>query len=414
MPASSFFRSKWLLPIDRPPVENGWIETHAGRIVRLGRGTPPGPAADLGAAALLPGLVNAHTHLELSWMAGRVPPAGGMPEWIDAVMRLRRTPARGGVEVKAARAAARSMRATGTVLVGDVTNTLSTVGALARAPLGGVVFHELLGFAVTDAGEAVRDAWRRVDDASDQDSQAPPADPDSGASSDGIAFSVVAHAPYSVSPALFGEIARSARQAPLSIHLAESAEEVEFLRTGRGPMRELLESLGVWAPTWEPPGCDPVQYIASLGYLQPGVLVVHGVHLTDDGLERLRQARAVLVTCPRSNIWVGAGAPRLSHFYASGVPVAVGTDSLASAASLNMFDELAEIRRLAPEVAAASILESATRVGARALGRGRDFGTLAAGKRAAFVAVDVPPTVRDVEEYLVGGVPSSSVRPLNG
>jgi cytosine/adenosine deaminase-related metal-dependent hydrolase len=144
------------------------------------------------------------------------------------------------------------------------------------------------------------------------------------------------------------------------------------------------------------------------------VLVVHGVHLTDDALERLRQAGAVLVTCPRSNVWVGAGAPRLSHFYASGVPVAVGTDSLASAASLNMFDELAEIRRLAPEVAGASILESATRIGARALGRGRDFGTLAAGKRAALVAVDVPAAVRDVEEYLVGGVPSSNVRPING
>src|SRR5690606_37543046 len=112
-------------------------------------------------------------------------------------------------------------------------------------------------------------------------------------------------------------------------------------------------------------------------------LVVHGVHLTDDGLERLLKRRAVIVTCPRSNEWVGAGAPRLSHFYAAGVPVAVGTDSLASVPTLNLFDELAEMRRLAPEVAAASLLESATSVGARALGLGDRFGTLTPGKRAA-------------------------------
>jgi cytosine/adenosine deaminase-related metal-dependent hydrolase len=403
MPASRYFRSKWLLPIHRSPVENGWVQTCAGRIVDVGRGTPPGPATDLGAVALLPGLVNAHTHVELSWMAGKVPPAGSMHEWIAALMQVRRTgvPAGAAAELTAARKAAETMRATGTVLVGDVSNTLTTLPVFPRASLGAVVFHELLGFSAAEPEAVVRDAWRRVDEAS--------------AAMDGsVAFSVVAHAPYSVSPALFSAIAGRARTAPLSIHLAESAEEVEFLRTGRGPIREMLESLGVWVPAWRAPGCDPVQYIESLGYLRPGVLVVHGVHLTPDALERLREAKAVLVTCPRSNTWVGAGAPRLAHFYASGVPVAVGTDSLASAASLNLFDELSEIRRLAPEVAAASILDSATRVGAQALGFGRDFGTLSAGKRAAFVAVDVPSDVVDVEEYLVGGVPSSSVRPLAG
>ena len=225
-----------------------------------------------------------------------------------------------------------------------------------------------------------------------------------------LGFSVVAHAPYSVSPALVAEIARSGGEMPLSIHLAESPEEIEFLRSGRGPIRDTLEGLGVWRESWQVPECDPVQYISDLGYLQRGGLIVHGVHLTDDGLERLRRAGAVVVTCPRSNIWVGAGPPRLAHFYASGVPVAIGTDSLASVASLSLFDELAEMRRIAPEVAAASLLESATRVGARALGLGRQYGTLGAGKQAALVSVDVPAGAIDVEEYLVGGVPASSVR----
>jgi aminodeoxyfutalosine deaminase len=119
---------------------------------------------------------------------------------------------------------------------------------------------------------------------------------------------------------------------------------------------------------------------------------------------------AVLVTCPRSNVWVGSGAPRLSRFYASGVKMAVGTDSLASAPSLSLFDELAEMRRIAPDVPAAAFLDSVTRQGAAALGFGREFGTIAPGKRAALVAVEVPAAVRDVEEYLVSGVPAAAVR----
>jgi cytosine/adenosine deaminase-related metal-dependent hydrolase len=150
--------------------------------------------------------------------------------------------------------------------------------------------------------------------------------------------------------------------------------------------------------------------MADVGYLVAGALLVHAVHLTDDGLEKIRRAKAVLVTCPRSNLWVGAGPPRLSHFFASGAPVAIGTDSLASAPTLNMFDELAEMRRLAPELAAPTLLDSATRRGADALGFGRDYGTLAPGKRAVLVAVDVPAAERDVEEYLVSGVTAGAIR----
>jgi cytosine/adenosine deaminase-related metal-dependent hydrolase len=141
-----------------------------------------------------------------------------------------------------------------------------------------------------------------------------------------------------------------------------------------------------------------------------GLLAVHGTHLTSVALERLRDAGATVVTCPRSNVWVGGGLPPLARYYASGVAVAIGTDSLASSPSLNLFDELAECRRVAPEVTAASFLESATLVGARSLGLEADFGTLAAGKRADLVSVDVPPHVADVEEYLVGGVSPAAIR----
>jgi cytosine/adenosine deaminase-related metal-dependent hydrolase len=405
-------RARWVLPIDRAPVPGGWIHVAGGRIAAMGTGRPPAAFDDLGDVALLPGLVNAHTHLELSWMAGRVPPSGSMDEWIRTLLDVRRAGPPGGAPAiaEAMARAAVAMHASGTVLVGDVSNTLVSPAALAEADLGGMVFHELIGFDPVDPAQQVKEAWDRVARAEQALSLAEPEHPRTREPEHPIVFSVVAHAPYSVAPSLFAEIVRRAASTRLSIHLAESVEEVEFLRTGLGPIREMLEALGVWTGAWRAPGSDPVRYVADLGYLQPGVLIVHGVHLTDDGLERLRAARAVLVTCPRSNRWVGSGSPRLAHFYASRMPVAIGTDSLASVPTLNLFDELAEMRRIAPEVSASALLDSATRRGADALGFGHDYGTLAPGKRAALVAVEVPAATRDVEEYLVGGVPAAAIR----
>jgi cytosine/adenosine deaminase-related metal-dependent hydrolase len=405
MSGPTVVQARWVLPIDRPPIARGWIEVADGHISRIGQGVPPDGTRDLGNVALMPGLVNTHAHLELSWLAGRIPPADSFVQWVRSVVRTR-----AGVHPHDPRVsqgmqrAARQMRETGTVLVGDISNTLVSGAALREAGLGGVIFHELLGFNAAHPETLVRDAWVQAESACVPASSARAEAP--------LAMSVVAHAPYSVSPGLFRQIAAERRETPLSVHLAESVEELELLRTGAGPFKRLLEDLGVWTDAWEPPQSDPVSYLDDVGYLQPGMLAVHAVHLLDRELEHLRAAGAVVVTCPRSNLWVGAGMPRVSRFYATGVPVAIGTDSLASAPSVNLFDELAELRRIAPDVTAASLLESATRVGAEALGFGRRYGTLAPGKRAALIAVDVPADLADVEEYLVSGVPADAVRRL--
>ncbi len=395
---------RWLLPIDGPPLEWAWIETTHGVIRRFGQGAPPAPAVDLGEVAVLPGFVNAHTHLELAWMAGLVPPADSMVGWIRAMAAMRASGRSGGFsqEAAAVTAAAATMRASGTVLVGDISNTLISPLFIAAAGLGGMVFHELIGFNALDADAMVSASIDKLDLIARVlvESEMP------------VYVTISAHAPYSVAPAVFREIAERVDGGPLSLHLGESVEEIEFLRTGGGPMRELLEDFGVWTSAWRAPGTGPVEYVASTGYVRPGLMAVHGVHLTDEELGRLRDAGATLVTCPRSNLWVGAGMPRVSHFYASGVPVAIGTDSLASVDSLSMFDELAELRRIAPDVAAASLLASATKVGAEALGFGDTHGTIARDKAATLTVVDVPADVTDVEEYLVSGVPSSAVRLL--
>jgi cytosine/adenosine deaminase-related metal-dependent hydrolase len=399
---STCYTARWVLPIETPPIAGGWVEVDDGRVRRVGAGAPPVKAQALGDVAMLPGLVNAHTHLELSGLAGRVPPAASMVDWIRALIAERGRAAAGdAIDLQPVRDAARLMRETGTVLVGDITNSLASIPAIAEAGLDGVVFHELLGFDAPDPDVIVRDAWSRLDAALA-----------AGRGGADLRPSVVAHAPYSVSPGLFAEIAWAAREAPLAVHLGESVEEVEFVRTGHGAFRDLLITLGAWTETWTAPGCDPVEYLDRLGYLRPGVLAVHGTHLHDEGLERLRDAGGVLVTCPRSNEWVGAGMPPLARFYASGVAVAIGTDSLASVGSLNLFDEMAELRRIGPDVSASSILESATRVGAEALGFGADYGTIAPGRKAALLAVDVPPGTVDVEEYLVSGVPPAAIRRL--
>ena len=392
-------RAAWVLPIVSPPIRDGWLLVRGGRVA--GVGAAPGPdlagvvTRDLGAAALLPGLVNAHTHLELSGLRGRVPPAPSMPGWVCDLLAARRPGPPPPSEVEAG---IREARRAGTALVGDVSNTLVSIGPLEASGLTAVVFHELLGFSPRDAAAAVHKAAARL----------PPPSPDGR-----VRTSLAVHAPYSSSPALFREVRRwidEEAPRPTTVHLGESIEEIRFLHDGGGPWRTLLEALHAWDAGWRPPGCGPVEYLERVGFLGAHLLVVHGVHLEPVELERLAAAGATVVTCPRSNRWVGAGDPPVAAFYASGVTVAVGTDSLASVADLNVFADLAALRRIAPSVPARRLLESATHAGAAALGFGGELGLLAAGARAEVLAVDVPAGVTDVEEYLLTGIQPSHVR----
>ena len=396
----SLHRAAWVLPIVGPPLRDGWVLVGGGRVLACGGPRDPVPPADRiedvrydEPLAILPGLVNAHTHLELSWMRGRVPPASSMPVWVSRLLAERRTA--GGDPREPIAGAIHEMRASGTSLAGDVTNTLAAWEAIAGSDLSAAVFLELLGFTAADPSALVEDARERLEDLMPLER---------------IRTAVVPHAPYSVSPDLMRAIARAADAAPISVHLGESAEEMEFLRAGTGVWRTLLEDLGAWSAGWEAPGCGPVEYLDRLGLVTERLVAVHAVQLDDGELARLADAGATVVTCPRSNRWVGAGTPPVERFYASGVRVAVGTDSLASVEDLNLFAELAAVRRVAPAVPGARLLRSATLDGAAALGFGGELGSIEAGKRAELIGVRVPPGIADVEEYLVSGVPAGAVR----
>jgi cytosine/adenosine deaminase-related metal-dependent hydrolase len=404
------YHAAWVLPIAAPPIPDGWIVVDGERIVAYGGATARSRRpdqgvneVDLGAVAVLPGLVNAHTHLELSYLRDEVPPAREFVAWIRGVMaarQQRRDPESDEI-ARAVDQAIAELHAAGTALVGDISNTLVTFEPLARSPLGGVLFYEIIRFNAPDPSDVVGEALRRI--------SALPA-------TERLHVSLAAHAPYSVAPLVFRAIRHAVDRdpfAPCSVHVSESVEELEFLRSGGGPWRRLLEDVGAWDPNWVAPGVSPVQFLDESGFLDSRVLAVHGVQMSEGDLARVAARDATVVTCPRSNGHTGAGAPPIDEFYASGVHVAIGTDSLASAPDLNLFAELATLRALAPSVPASRLLASATYEGARALGFDADFGTIDPGKAASLIAVEIPPGAGDVEEYLVSGIQPGQIRWLD-
>ena len=396
------YHARWVLPVASPPIADGWVAVDGGRVVAVGRGRPADLADEeqLGDVALMPGLVNAHTHLELSYLHDEVPPASEFVTWIRNVMaaRRQRPDPRAADIVDAIDRAIVESRASGTAVVGDVSNTLVTFEPLARSALAAIVFYELIRFNAPDPRALVDAATAEIE---------------ALAPTEWVRASLAAHAPYSVAPLVLRAIREAVdRDAlrPCSVHLCESAEETEFLRTGLGSWRRLLEDVGAWDPAWTPPGVSPVQFLDETGFLGANVLAVHGVQMTLDDLGRLKARGTTLVTCPRSNGHTGAGAPPIQDFYDAGVRVAIGTDSLASSPDLNVFAELATMRALAPAVPATALLESATIEGARALGFDADYGTIEPAKRARLIAVDLSPDVDDVEEYLVSGIRPAQIR----
>ena len=260
------FSADWVLPISDPPIGGGAVTIDDGRIVAVGRRQGAEDVA-LGRVAVLPGLVNAHTHLELSYLHGRIPRAARFLDWVRPMLAARdeRTREDDPAIRGAAEKAIQSARAAGTSLIGDVTNTLATVSLLRDAGMPALVFHELIGFAGINVDEQVAEARRALDGCP---------------SGEFLKLSLAAHAPYSVSPALFAAVRRDLEAhgpAISTVHLGESPEEVELLESGEGAWRTLLQDLGAWNREWEAPRCSPVNYLADMGFLDSSVLAVHGV-----------------------------------------------------------------------------------------------------------------------------------------
>jgi cytosine/adenosine deaminase-related metal-dependent hydrolase len=350
------YSCSFVVPVSRPPIAGGRVAVDAGKVVWVGGpgdpGAPAGEAHDLGAGVLLPGLVNAHCHLELSHLAGLDRTVtGGLVPWVEALMAQRGRTGEEGIRA-ATRKAIRQLESTGTVAVGDVSNALAHLDLLERSSLRAVVFYELIGFdparadAILAGAETVLSLARR--------------------SPLRTRIRLAAHAPYSVSPALFAGIV--ARGGPAALHLAESPEESRLVASGDGGWRGFLDRRGLAAVPFEARGLSPVAYADGLGALQAGTVCAHCVQVDDADCATLAARGVFVALCPRSNRATGAGTAPVPRLLAAGVRLCLGTDSLASAATLDLLEEMALLQAQFPDLDPSVIVRMGTAGGAQALG----------------------------------------------
>jgi len=384
-------RSGWLLPILHPPIRDGLVAVSGGRVVWLGRrgdpGAPDAPLHDLGDGVLLPGLVNAHCHLELSHLAATGLPSGaGFVPWAEAVVASRGRHSDAEV-ASAAAAAIAALEASGTAAIGDVSNTLGHLGQLSASSLSAVVFLELLAWDPAKAAATL--AWGESLVRDRQPLLRP-----------GLELRLAAHAPHSVSPELMRLLVE--RGGPATIHLAESPDEVQFLAEGGGAWPGFLASRGLGHVSFDAPRQSPVRYCDGLGALHPRLVAAHAVQVDASDRELLAKRAVHVVLCPRSNARLGVGTADAPAFLAAGVPLALGSDSLASSPSLDVLDDAVLLQRQFPRLEPSAILRMATLGGAEALGF-PELGAIAPGRRAALAYAPAASAPRDPEAFLLSG-----------
>jgi cytosine/adenosine deaminase-related metal-dependent hydrolase len=396
--------ARWVVPIDRPPIAEGAIALDDDGTVRL-CGPRAAVRAEVGGApegavheeraegVLVPGLVNAHCHLELSALADVVPGGGGFIAWAQRFMKtVGETPRE--TRRTAARDAALAAARLGTAAIGDVGNTLDGAPALGAAGIGGVLFHELVGSREARTGDALADAARERAEATDWPAA--------------LGYVRAPHAPYSVPPDLMRRIfaAAATEGRATSIHVAEDEDEVALLRDGTGAWPAMLAAMGI-APPAKAPGKSPVDYLAGLGAFDGAAppLLVHMVCAGADDRRLAREAGATVVLCPRSNLHIVGRLADVPALLEDGVALALGTDSLASAPDLSLWGEMATLAGHFPAVPAARWLEAATRGGAQAIGLPA-HGTLSPGKRPGVLDVLVDDLAAPVESLVRDPTPT--------
>lgn len=387
-------RASWVFPVDSPPIQDGIVRVVNGRIVSVGTSDAGEAITDLGNVALLPGLINAHTHLEFSLLKQ---PLGqpGMPfaQWIGEVVSFRRGLAASGTDLsnysrQATEAGLRESAEAGVVGVGEIATTQWPAESFeSYGDVQGTVFLELLGLSSERIEPLLAAAQQHV----------------SVGKEAGFRRGLSPHAPYTVHPDLLRKVCElsSQKKVPLAMHLAESFEELELLRSHSGQLVERLKELGAWHAGSIPRGIRPLDYLEMLSAAHQ-VLVIHGNFLSREEMQFIgaRREQMTVVFCPRTQAYFPHGPYPLAELLAAGVRVAVGTDSRASNPDLSILSELRHIAQHHPSVAPEEILKMGTLFGAEALGLNQQLGSLVPGKIAAFHLVPVAEDAGDPFEPL--------------
>ena len=359
----AFFKAGWVIMDPWTVLENAGIAVARGRITDILTTVPKDrPVNDCGPGILMPCLVNAHLHLELSALAGRLPLGKGFDPWVTALLREREAM---GIPAltRAAKEAVQALQGQGTGPVGEISTLGITRTLLSDLGTPGVWFREYLGTVLPDLSLA-KDA--------------------------SLSVSAAGHAPHTTSPELLNYLKKRTKNSDLvfSIHVAESDAEMRFLAGGNRQWHDFLVQRGIDPTGWPVGNKTPVGYLSDLGILGPDTLAVHLLQVTDTDLEILAGTRTRICLCPRSNVNLHGRFPDIPAMINRGLAPALGTDSLASCGSLSLFDEMAFVRHHRPDVSPADIFAMATKNGAQALGLAQRFGTLDPGKRSEFIYLE--------------------------
>ena len=364
------FSAEWVLPVSGPPIADGAVAIEDGRILAVG------PAADLGEgrrfpdAAIIPGFVNAHSHLEYAVYAG-FGDGLGFGDWIGMHVERKARIDAGDMEDIARLGAFECLRS-GITAVGDCCFSGAAATACAELGLRGTIYLEVFGKGADAVAERFEPMRERI----------------GGSLSDRVRLGISPHAPYTCSLELYG--ACDELGLPVATHLAESADENEFLRTGGGAWEAFAHMLV------EPLGTTGIRALADAGLLGRDVLAAHCVMADEEEIALLAEHDVAVAHCPRSNALLGLGIAPVAELLAAGVRVGIGTDSPASTPSFDMFEELrtavamARLRdRDTSAMSAERVLELATLGSASALGLDDELGSLEPGKQADLAVVSL-------------------------
>ncbi|MCH7808571.1 MAG: amidohydrolase family protein [Planctomycetes bacterium] len=379
-------KSRFVLPVDGPVIEDGAVLIRDGRIDAVGSASQlhDDDVTDYGDAVICPGFVNAHTHLELSSLAKTIPPSPDFTDWLRRLMeRLHANPLTRDQVAQSVRLGVKQSVLSGVTTIGDVTREPQwTREFLASLGMRGVSFGEVIAIGKRRAklAQRLREAMR-LDHQTER-----------------LRIGISPHAPYTVEPAAMRICAAAARelQAPISIHLAETAAEEAFTRSREGPFAAYLQQLGVWDDAIPASGCSPIELARATGLLGSRTIVAHANYVSDDDIATLAESGAGVAYCPRTHDAFGHVPHRFCAMLQAGVNVCIGTDSLVSNPSLSVLDELRFLRDRHPDVSPDELMAMGTLRGARALGLEHCAGSLTPGKSADLVVVPLDPSTAAV------------------
>ena len=397
--------ARWVIPVAGPPVERGALLIGAdGRIEAVGADPAVPrphdvPTVELGNAAILPGLVNTHTHLELTGFEGEVA-AGDFASWIRRLRELKttRTP---DDYLSAARRGLEDCFAAGITTVADTGDSGSVIRALAEAGGSGIAYQEVFGPHPDQAAESLAGLQARVRRLR-------------SLASGRARLGVSPHAPYTVSGALYTAVAGWARAEglPLAVHIAESAAETQLLRAGSGSFADAWAARGIPLPTAA--NRSPIDWLAEHGVLTDQTLCIHAVQISPGDIRRMAQSGVAVAHCPLSNRAHGHGSAPLAALLAAGIRVGLGTDSVVSVGRLDLMAEARAAQKLAA-LGADEAIELCTLGGARALGMESEIGSLHPGKWADLTVVQLSSSsAAPAEQVLSSSTPDVLLTYLGG